>query len=821
MLLHNTGNGLMYDRTNAIGPSMLGTKGGPSFADFDNDGDLDLFIRHGSVFFDGQDRLLRNDRSKFTDVTAAADLTGSQPTWQAIWLDYNRDGFLDLYVGHFRAFADEPDLRNTLWHNNGDGTFSDVTSESGLDLRLTQGGGAIGGMSAADFNGDGWPDLYVGASGSPNRLFLNTAQGGFEDATTSEIGDTGLAFGIAVGDIDNDGDLDIYQNAGGSGELGFRCTMLVNLGGGEFLRQLEGLGLTGLGDTNALGAKMADFDNDGDLDLLTATPLFLFLNDGDGQFTDRTELSGITEVNGDVAILDHDRDGFLDVAFTCRPFTDPANTHQGLGGLYRNNGNGNHYLRVELVGTISNRQGIGTRLAATSGSLRQVREILESTGDAQIETIAHFGLGQRTSVDSLEIRWTSGAKDVLRNIPADQTIRVIEGREQLHTAHPTEWEHNLPDAVTVGETLQITAQVRPSLFEGDARIARVTADLSQLGGAPDVALVETGTNSYELDMNLSVHAPTGWKEILIFIEQETAIGHHWIALPHTIHVTPAEPPEIDLPVFRDQLTDGWSIEGMKLALDLQADSLVYEGEAALSLTPEGVGEDYTWYEGSWRLDLRVAEPVDIAGYAALHMAFHPGDADETIVGPGDKVEMYMTLNGRENSRLGFRMGDSWLPLGTGMEMKNKKWQVLELPLDVFQLPETRLETITIRGNGLIGKVYLDDIRFVTGDSETAILEGHAAARPRTLTLSRNYPNPFNSSTTIQFALPQPETVSLTIYNLSGQQVTTFASGPREAGTHTLRWDARGEDGRELASGVYLYRLEVGEQVETRKLLLLR
>ena len=179
MLLHNTGNGLMYDRTNAIGPSMLGTKGGPSFADFDNDGVLDLFIRHGSVFFDGQDRLLRNDRSKFTDVTAAADLTGSQPTWQAIWLDYNRDGFLDLYVGHFRAFADEPDLRNTLWHNNGDGTFSDVTSESGLDLRLTQGGGAIGGMSAADFNGDGWPDLYVGASGSPNRLFLNTAQGGF------------------------------------------------------------------------------------------------------------------------------------------------------------------------------------------------------------------------------------------------------------------------------------------------------------------------------------------------------------------------------------------------------------------------------------------------------------------------------------------------------------------------------------------------------------------------------------------------------------------------------------------------------------------
>jgi hypothetical protein len=164
-------------------------------------------------------RLLRNDRGVFREVTLAAGLTDSLPTDNAIWLDYDRNGYIDLYTGNQRN-----PKGNILYRNNGDGTFVDVTEGAGLKVTLRPEEGSNGGMAAGDFNDDGWPDLYMGVYESANRLFLNNGQGGFTDATTREIGDVGQAYGVAIGDIDNDGDLEIFQAAGGGlGALAWGC----------------------------------------------------------------------------------------------------------------------------------------------------------------------------------------------------------------------------------------------------------------------------------------------------------------------------------------------------------------------------------------------------------------------------------------------------------------------------------------------------------------------------------------------------------------------------------------------------------------------
>ena len=219
-------------------------------------------------------------------------------------------------------------------------------------------------------------DLYIGvtafptlgdATNLPNRLFLSDGQGGFVDATTSEIADEGLAFDLAVGDIDNDGDLDIFQTATADDiEAGSRNLMFLNLGDGQFLDVTEGVGLgVSILGSSAIGAVFADVDNDADLDLVigisqtrSGPENFLLLNDGSGIFTDATNQSGIDEIGGDLAFGDFDEDGFVDLFY-------PSLTRLGRASFYRNNGNNNHWLRVELIGIESNRNGIGARLFAT------------------------------------------------------------------------------------------------------------------------------------------------------------------------------------------------------------------------------------------------------------------------------------------------------------------------------------------------------------------------------------------------------------------------------------------------------------------------
>ena len=789
MLYHNEGNGIFAEGNAAIqaeiSPKEMGS--GALFGDYDNDGDLDLFVPFGnfSSLQREMNMLLRNDRGVFVNVAEEAGLTDALPTDNAIWLDYDRDGHIDLFTGNLAFWPEDPTVRNKLYRNEGDGTFTDATEAAGLNIEFhPRFGGTHGGMSAGDFNDDGWPDLYVAVFGDRNRLFLNDGAGGFVDVTTNEIDDPGEVSGIAIGDINNDGSLEIFQGAGrssGGGDIPFRSLLLLNLGEGTFLDVTESVNLPGL-TSNPAGVNMADVDNDGDLDLLTAFPHSLFLNDGSGIFIDSTAFSGIgSRVALTVSFASYDLDGFLDVAF-------------GAGGLWRNRGNGNHWLRVELVGVESNRNGIGSRLIATSDDLRQMREILGGLGYNQDELVAHFGLGERTQVDKLEIRWPSGQVDVLTDIPADQKIRVFEGREEYHVVEPTVWE-SLSDSLVAETTVDFEAAVRPALFERDAEITRVVADLSAFGGAAEVPLAAVGEGVYRLEAALLMGESTGFKTLAMMIDQATSLGNYWTKLSREIAVLPAE----DLMVFDERLADGWTVEGLELTAEKTA---AYRGNSAGHFQ----GEEKS--SGSWSLSLRTAVAVDPFGYA-LRFVLRVGE---------------MGFPGQPRLSVRLRKGPS-VNLLERVDLDLREWQVVEIPLAAFEMVEP---TDLIRFNGNIGgDFYLDDIRLVaarpSSPANTAVLEQHSHTLPQPFTLAQNYPNPFNSTTAIRFALPTAADVELIVYNLAGQQLVTLAQGAREVGTYTLNWDGRDGDGRALASGVYLYRLRMGDgkQVETRKLLLLR
>ena len=802
-LWHNERNGSFIRNPETIQEGYTGNLkgGGALFGDFDRDGDLDLFVPVGSwTYFNSDPNILfRNDRGIFQDISADAMPIDDFPTDNAIWLDYDRDGNIDLYTGNLSY--ERSTWWNKLYRNNGDGTFKDATEEAGLYIQFSANrGGTNGGMGAGDFNNDGWPDLYLGVWGNPNRLFLNDGQGRFLDVTTEEIGDVGRADGIAIGDINNDGNLDIFQAAGGGyAENPFRSLMLLNLGDGHFLDATESLGLSRFFGINVAGAGLADLDNDGDLDLVTAAPASLFQNNGDGTFSDHSSQAGYEGVGTVLAFGDYNLDGALDILFGQPQFDVDYLPGITFGKLYKNNGNENHWLRVELVGIESNRDGIGARLVTTSGDLQQTREIFGGLGRQQDEMIAHFGLGRHKQVDRLEIRWPSGQVDVLTDIPADQKIRVFEGRNAYHTIHPTAWETAPPDSMVVSNFVEVEAILRPALFEPGAQITRIWTDLSKWGGPADFPLMDLGDGRFSLKTTLMANSPHGFRELSVHIEQTTSLGFYWTKLSKHFVILPAE----DLVIFSEGAVGEGELVPVSGAELNPQDETVYEGRVALALK-----------SSSFTVKYQLDNPPNIEGFSSLRFAFHPGEA--TV---GFKPTFTVMVNHRLNKAVNLLTNETE---GMSIDMEVKDWQGVEIPLSTYR---GRLEDVRFFGN-LRGTFYLDDIRVVAATpppSSTAITETHTVSLPQTFILFQNYPNPFNSATVIRFALPVGGDVELSIFNLAGQRVATLVQGAREAGTYTVRWDGRDDDGQALASGVYLYRLRTGDgqQVETWKLLLLR
>ncbi len=460
-LYHNDGNGHFTDVTKGSGLDIEMHAMGVAVGDYDNDGRDDLYI----TCLLGPSRLFHNDgNGHFTDVTKSAGVDdGGRWGSGAAWVDYDRDGKLDLVVGNYCKWTPQTDVRCSvyqgkksyctpnvydgesvrLYHNEGQGRFKDVSEKAGLVYKP----GKTWGVTVLDYDDDGWPDIALSNDLEPNCLFHNERNGTFKEVglvAGIALGENGAAkagMGIDAGDIDNSGRPSLLiSNFTGEG-----VSLFQNMGGGQFAESSANWKMS---DVSLLrmgwGLFFFDYDLDGRLDALVvnghlydnvhefqpdvtyAEPPLLFHNEGT-TFREVTAGHGPDLMKPMVArgsaYADIDGDGDLDVLIVAL---------DGKPRLLRNDGgNANHWLRVHTVGTKSNRDGIGAKLVAEVGGMKQTRWVKSAASFlSSSELTVTFGLGKAAQVDHLTITWPSGQVDTYSNVAANQVLTAVEGKAQ-------------------------------------------------------------------------------------------------------------------------------------------------------------------------------------------------------------------------------------------------------------------------------------------------------------------------------------------------------------------------------------------------------
>jgi enediyne biosynthesis protein E4 len=457
-LYHNNHDDTFTDVTQKAGLAISMFGMGVAVGDYDNDGNDDLFITAL-----GQSRLFHNNgNGTFTDVTKSAGLWGpNELSTSAAWVDYDRDGKLDLVVANYVQWSPETDIYCTLdgahksyctpesykgasariWHNLGNGKFEDATAKAGLFDSTSK---SLG-VAILDYNNDGWPDILLANDTQPNKLYLNKQNGTFEEKAVaagvafSEDGVARAGMGVDAADYDRSGRASLIITNFANQML----SLYHNEGNGLFVDEAprSEVGRNTL-VTLGFGCFFFDYDNDGWPDIFIADghieneiervqkrvsyaePPHLFRNLGAGKFQEVTGQMGPAfaspKVARGAAYADIDNDGALDMLIT---------TNGGRPWLFHNEGSTNHSLRLKLVGTKSNRDGIGAVVRVTSGGDKQWQMLRSGSSYlSQSELVLTFGLGGVTRADAIEIQWPSGQVDKLSGIAADQTITVQEGK---------------------------------------------------------------------------------------------------------------------------------------------------------------------------------------------------------------------------------------------------------------------------------------------------------------------------------------------------------------------------------------------------------
>ena len=384
-------------------------------ADYDNDGDQDILLVH----FLGLLKLYRNNGGSYQEVTIASGLSGdSLNATAALWMDYNKDGLLDLYVGVYSGFGNNLPKPNKLYKNTGNGFFQDVSSSANAENM----GNKILAMAMIDYNNDTWPDIYIASDRRyGNTMLKNNGNGTFSDVSHQTNSYLEMdAMGVAIADYDNNGYFDIYISNGEEGNA-----FLKNNGNGTFTDVVIPLNMS----VNRIcwGNNFFDYDNDGDMDLYVSVsggPVdlknVLFRNNGNNTFTKMTGI-GLDNDNYQSygnAIGDYDNNGFQDMA--CMNTGDPVT-------LWKNSGNSNRWVKVKLQGTYSNRDGIGSLIEVHRNGTKFSRYTMcGQSYCSQNSMIQTIGVGSTNIIDSIVVYWPSGIRQAVTGVNTNQSITIIE-----------------------------------------------------------------------------------------------------------------------------------------------------------------------------------------------------------------------------------------------------------------------------------------------------------------------------------------------------------------------------------------------------------
>jgi len=461
-LFRNNGDGTFTDVTEKAGLEGIGYAMGVAAGDYDNDGWVDLYV----TGFNRNQLFHNNGDGTFTDVTAKAGVSGIIPklgkAWSvaAGWFDYNNDGRLDLFVVNYLnyslgtaslclqqghpaycspvGFLGTP---NILYRNNGDGTFTDVSEPSHISQYVGKGMG----LAFADYDNDGYTDIFVANDTFENYLLHNNRDGTFTNVALpagvayNAYGNAIAGMGADFRDIDNDGKPDIFETA----MFGEGFPLYRNLGDGQFQDMTSTAGLAALTSrSTAWGVGVFDFDNDGNKDVFTANsdildnamelahrpfalPNRVFRNQGNLTFDDVSSQAGasfqVAAPHRGAAFGDLNNDGQTDAVVTIL---------NGPPEIWMNrSGKQNHWIILKLVGVQSNRDGLGTKVTITTSLGTQYNQATTAMSyNSSSDKRVHFGLGSAKVVDAIELRWPSGILQVLKNVKADQILTVTEGK---------------------------------------------------------------------------------------------------------------------------------------------------------------------------------------------------------------------------------------------------------------------------------------------------------------------------------------------------------------------------------------------------------
>jgi hypothetical protein len=466
-LFRNNGDGTFSDVTKSAGLKGIGYSMGVAAGDYDNDGFVDLYVTGVN-----KNQLFHNNSDgTFTDVTEKAGVGGMVPhlgkAWgvTAGWFDYNNDGLLDLLVINYLdydiktaklcvaqglpAYCSPVEFLGTpniLYRNNGDGTFTDISVQSHISQFVGKGMG----VSFADYDHDGFTDVFISNDTFQNYLLHNNGDGTFTDVGVvsgvayNSFGNSIAGMGTDFRDLDNDGRPDIFETA----MFGESFPLYKNLGDGQFQDVTSTAGLATFSSRlTAWGTGIFDFDNDGYKDLFTANsdilnnsmelahrpyalPNGLFRNKGDLTFEDLSAKAGpgfsAPAPHRGAAFGDLDNDGKIDIVVTV--LNGPPQI------LMNRTSNNNHWIILKLRGVKSNRDGLGTRVKITTALGSQFNEAMTAVGyNSSSDKRIHFGLGTAAVVEKIELNWPSGIEQVLVNIKADQVLQVTESAHEPGT----------------------------------------------------------------------------------------------------------------------------------------------------------------------------------------------------------------------------------------------------------------------------------------------------------------------------------------------------------------------------------------------------